>query len=72
MPPVTVVVILPLLPPLQFTLLVVAVTAIVCGCDKVDDTETLHPLISVTVAVYVPAARPDTDALVEPLFHIYE
>ena len=53
-------------------MLPVACTEIKLGCVMVTDLETVHPLESVTVTVYVPALMLFIVAEVAPVFHRYE
>jgi hypothetical protein len=48
----------PLLAPLQVTLVTACVVVIGGGCVMVTEVVAVHPLLSVTVNVYVPAASP--------------
>ncbi len=64
-PPVAEAVASPSLPPLQLTLSVYAVAATsTAGSVIVTEAESVQPLASVTVTLYVPAARPVTVAVV--------
>lgn len=66
-PPLTETVAAPLLPPLQETWVVLDTDPLSeLGCDTVAEAVVVHPLASVTVAVYVPAARPEAVADVPP------
>ena len=68
-PPETEVEILPLAPPLHETFVAVKVTARTAGCVKVLALEVVHPLLSVTVTVYVPMATEETDEVDVLLLH---
>ena len=57
----------PVLPPLQLTFVVFTETASTEGCDIVVDAVPVHPLLSVTVTVYVPAVNPVAVAEVAPV-----
>ena len=48
----------PLLPPLQLTFVTVVDALSAVGWLMVADAVVVHPLLSVTVAVYVPIANP--------------
>jgi hypothetical protein len=63
----TVTVAVPVLPPLQRTLVVEVNALIAVGWVTVVVAVAVHPLESVTVAVYVPAASPVAVAAVPPL-----
>jgi len=68
--PVTVAVAEPLLPPLQLTLTPVTETeSVQVMLLTVPLDETVQPLASVTVTVYVPAVKPDAVEVVAPLDH---
>ena len=41
------------------------------GWVTVADTAVLQPLLSVTVAAYVPVHKLDTSSVVDPLLHLY-
>ena len=68
-PPVAVTVAVPLFPPLQFTSVDVAEHESASGSVIVAEAEALHPLLSVTVTVYVPTASEFTDEVVSPVLH---
>ena len=70
-PPVTVRSIAPFVPPLQFTFVDVAVAASTAGCVTVRDKVEEHPLASVTVTLYVPAATPAISCAVDPFDQLY-
>ena len=60
----------PELPPLHKTSLSVVIVAVILGpLFKTTEILSVQPLASVTVTVYVPAARPLTVVDVEPVFH---
>ena len=63
--------ILPFVPPLQEIFVGVNVTARTAGCVKVLALEVVHPLLSVTVTVYVPIASDETDEEDVLLLHAY-
>ncbi len=66
-PPLTETVAAPLLPPLQETGVVLDTDPLSeLGWDTVAEAVVVHPFASVTVAVYVPAARPEAVADVPP------
>ena len=71
-PPLTVSVTAPLLPPLQLTLVVAVVAANAdTGCVIVADAIVLHPFISVIVTLYVPAIKLFRFCVVAPPVQLY-
>ena len=68
-PPPTVRVTVPLVPPLQFTLVPAALAVRVAGCVIVLLVVAVQPLASVTVTEYVPALRVVRSCVVAPLLH---
>ena len=69
-PPVAEAVASPSFPPLQLTLLSTEVAATsTAGSVMTTDEESVQPLASVTVTLYVPAPNPVSVADVPPVFH---
>ena len=66
MAPLTVTEADPFVPPLQATFVCDVPTVNAAGCVTVYDLVAVHPLASVTVTVYVPAASPVAVAPVPP------
>ena len=67
-PPVTVKSTVPLLPPLQLTpVATILADSPAVGCVTVKLCVAVHPLVSVTVQVQVPALSPDTDVVPSPV-----
>src|SRR5436189_43716 len=54
----------PFVPPLHVTLVTTCVVVIGGGCVIVTDVVAVHPLLSVTVNVYVPAVSPACDGVI--------
>mgnify|MGYP006961380426 CR=1 FL=1 len=71
MPPDAVTVAVPLLPPLQLTLVCDVVAVIAVGWVIVTLRTTVQLLASRTVTVYVPAVNPLIEAVVWPELHAY-
>src|SRR5205814_4768921 len=63
-PPLGVITTEPFVPPLHVTLVTTCVVVIGGGCVIVTDVVAVHPLLSVTVNVYVPAVSPACDGVI--------
>ena len=71
MPPPALAVAVPLLLPLQVTDVELALNVNAVGCDRFNETEEVQPVLSVTVAVYIPAHNPLIVLVVLLLLHMY-
>jgi hypothetical protein len=68
-PPLGAAVAVPLFPLRTVTGVALALASKIAGCETVILPTAVQPTPLVTVTVYVPAGKPDTDEVVAPLFH---